>query len=382
MLPVSNIVDVTDRYHFLYHEPARSFPDLTNEAQRTPEHQPSSRIRRGVQQAGAAPCRLPRSPSRRRSPATSPTGMSSPDTSRRSKRSTFARASSGFIQRVAFHRGRHRRAGRRARHDRPATLRGRRRARRGGARAGEDARAAGPAGARARQAAREHAGDLARGARCAHERASPKAPPRCARAEAALRTAKLNLEWTVVRAPISGRVGRAEITAGNLVQAGAAVAVAADDDRLARSASTSTSTPTSTRTSSTSARRRALRGGNCTLDPGRPRRTRPGFRTRRSSTSSTTASTASAGTIRVRAVLRNPNHQLHARACSRASGSPAISAAPATMVQDQAIGTDQDRKFVLVLKPDSTSSIGRSSSAASSTGCASCRPDSSPAKTS
>ncbi|HMG95298.1 MAG TPA: efflux RND transporter periplasmic adaptor subunit, partial [Gemmatimonadaceae bacterium] len=40
-------------------------------------------------------------------------------------------------------------------------------------------------------------------------------------AEAALRVARLNLEWTVVRAPISGRVGRAEITPGNLVQAGA-----------------------------------------------------------------------------------------------------------------------------------------------------------------
>ena len=42
------------------------------------------------------------------------------------------------------------------------------------------------------------------------------------------------------------------------------------------------------------------------------------------------------------------------RACSRAFGSRAARAAPATMVQDQAIGTDQDRKFVLVLKPDST----------------------------
>src|SRR4051812_6968218 len=39
-------------------------------------------------------------------------------------------------------------------------------------------------------------------------------------AEAALRAARLNLEWTVVRAPISGRVGRAQITRGNLVQAG------------------------------------------------------------------------------------------------------------------------------------------------------------------
>src|SRR5206468_2843605 len=39
-------------------------------------------------------------------------------------------------------------------------------------------------------------------------------------AEAALRTARLNLDWTRVRAPITGRVGRAEVTPGNLVQAG------------------------------------------------------------------------------------------------------------------------------------------------------------------
>src|SRR4051794_2621653 len=39
-------------------------------------------------------------------------------------------------------------------------------------------------------------------------------------AEAAQRNAKLNLDWATVRAPISGRVGRAEITAGNLVQGG------------------------------------------------------------------------------------------------------------------------------------------------------------------
>src|SRR3954463_6964961 len=40
-------------------------------------------------------------------------------------------------------------------------------------------------------------------------------------AEAALRLARLNMDWTVVRAPITGRVGRAAITPGNLVQAGA-----------------------------------------------------------------------------------------------------------------------------------------------------------------
>ncbi len=37
-------------------------------------------------------------------------------------------------------------------------------------------------------------------------------------AEASLRKAQLDLEYTEIRAPIDGRVGRAEITAGNLVQ--------------------------------------------------------------------------------------------------------------------------------------------------------------------
>src|ERR1700675_110985 len=39
-------------------------------------------------------------------------------------------------------------------------------------------------------------------------------------AEAAVRVECLNLDCTMLRAPISGRVGRAEITAGNVVQAG------------------------------------------------------------------------------------------------------------------------------------------------------------------
>ena len=41
-------------------------------------------------------------------------------------------------------------------------------------------------------------------------------------AKAALRTAELDLQYTEVRAPISGRVGRLDVTAGNLVAAGSA----------------------------------------------------------------------------------------------------------------------------------------------------------------
>jgi RND family efflux transporter MFP subunit len=39
-------------------------------------------------------------------------------------------------------------------------------------------------------------------------------------AEAALETSRLNLEWTEVRAPISGRISRIDVTVGNLVNGG------------------------------------------------------------------------------------------------------------------------------------------------------------------
>ncbi len=48
-----------------------------------------------------------------------------------------------------------------------------------------------------------------------------EAEARIASTEAALRGAQLNLDFTRVTAPITGRVGRAEITEGNLVESGA-----------------------------------------------------------------------------------------------------------------------------------------------------------------
>jgi membrane fusion protein, multidrug efflux system len=48
-----------------------------------------------------------------------------------------------------------------------------------------------------------------------------EADARIASTEAALRGAQLNLDFTRVTAPITGRVGRAEITEGNLVESGA-----------------------------------------------------------------------------------------------------------------------------------------------------------------
>jgi len=45
-------------------------------------------------------------------------------------------------------------------------------------------------------------------------------------AEAALETSRLNLEWTEVRAPITGRISRINVTVGNLVNGGSGAATA------------------------------------------------------------------------------------------------------------------------------------------------------------
>ena len=168
-------------------------------------------------------------------------------------------------------------------------------------------------------------------------------------AQAALNLARLNLEWTVVRAPISGRVGRAEITPGNLVQAGAPsptllttivsldpIYVYFDTDEQAYLKYMGTQ-------AGTASGREVLVG--LANEKGFPHEGRLNFVDNRVDGTS--------GTIRARALLSNPNRVftpgLFARV--RLLGSDRH---VATLVQDQAVGTDQDRKFVLVLKTDNS----------------------------
>lgn len=175
-------------------------------------------------------------------------------------------------------------------------------------------------------------------------------------AEAALRTARLNLEWTTIRAPITGRVGRAEITAGNLVQAGAPngsllttivsldpIYVYFDSDEQVYLKNATAFTALRSVPGARPAPRPVLIG--LANETGFPHEGTLDFVDNRVD--------RTAGTIRVRAVVRNTSHQfapgLFARV--RLAGGRTRNAA---LVQDQAIGTDQDRKFVLVLKPDST----------------------------
>jgi multidrug efflux system membrane fusion protein len=165
-------------------------------------------------------------------------------------------------------------------------------------------------------------------------------------AEAAVMTARLNLQYTAITAPVSGRVSRAEITVGNLVGTGL-------------------NTPALTSLVSVSPvyvnfeidertyQRYAARGaaGNANVDripvavglgneEGYPHKGHlQAFDNRVDTTS---------GTIRVRAVLDNPQGLLtpgmYARVRTGGGG-----AKPALLIDDKAVGTDQDKKFVMVV---------------------------------
>jgi multidrug efflux system membrane fusion protein len=175
-------------------------------------------------------------------------------------------------------------------------------------------------------------------------------------AQAAVRTARLNLDWTRVRAPIAGRVSRAEVTAGNLVLAGPPTATLlttvmsldpvyvyfdADERTYLKYAGLARD---GTRPSSRDART-PIYLGLIDEDGQFPHKGYVDF--------VDNTVNPETGTIRARAVFSNRDHAftpgLFARLKLEGSGQYR-----ATLVVDRAVGTDQDKKFVLVLKPDST----------------------------
>ena len=176
-----------------------------------------------------------------------------------------------------------------------------------------------------------------------------------AAAEAAVATARLNMDWTRVRSPIAGRVSRAEITQGNLVQAGPPDAtllttvVSLDpvyvyfegDEQtylrygdLARAGARPSSRDT----------RNPIQLGLAN-EEGFPHQGYVDFVDNQLNPET--------GTIRARAVFSNKDRVFTPGLFARLKlvGSARYRA---VLVLDRAVGTDQDKKFVLVLKPDST----------------------------
>ena len=170
-----------------------------------------------------------------------------------------------------------------------------------------------------------------------------------AAAQAAVDAAKLDLEWTRVRAPIDGRAGRALVTAGNLVSAdnGASVLTTlvsldkvhvhfdADERSFLRYAELARSGKRASEREGTLPVQVALAN-----EDGFPHRGTIDFLDNQVDRST--------GTIRARAVLDNADRRftpgLYARV--RLPGSGRFEAA---LVDDKAVLTDQDRKYVYVV---------------------------------
>ena len=170
-------------------------------------------------------------------------------------------------------------------------------------------------------------------------------------AEAALRTAELNLGYTEVRAPIAGRVGKIEITPGNLVAAGPGAPVLTrlvsvdpiyasfDADERAVLAAVDTlpgegdlpsridAIPVEMTTTTAG---QAVRGKLQYIDPS----VDPGT-----------------GSVRVRAAFANPGGRLMPGQFARLRMGQA-KPEQAVLVSERAVGVDQDKKFVLVVGAD------------------------------
>ncbi len=171
-------------------------------------------------------------------------------------------------------------------------------------------------------------------------------------AQAALRTAKLNLEWTEVRAPVSGRVGRREITVGNLVESGPNAPILttivsvnpiyasfnADETVVARALATLSPEANATaqvdkipvEISTAAAERQWRRGALQLID---------------------NKVDVASGTVRLRATVDNGDGRLIAGQfvrvrMARPRGAPIIA------ITERAIGTDQDKKYVIVVGND------------------------------
>ncbi len=167
-------------------------------------------------------------------------------------------------------------------------------------------------------------------------------------AQAALQSHQLNLDYTQVRAPVSGRVGRLEITVGNLVAAGPSAPVLttlvsvhpiyasfnADEEIVARALQSFD------RDADGSALGRIPVQATTAPHDGQPIQGRLQLIDNQVD--------ARTGTVRVRAMFDNSDGRLMAGQFVRLRMA-GTKAAPLLAVNERAIGTDQNKKFVMVV---------------------------------
>lgn len=172
--------------------------------------------------------------------------------------------------------------------------------------------------------------------------------------EAAVRQAELDLEFTEVRAPITGRIGDRRVSPGNLVASGAgatllATIVSTDPMRFEF-----TFDEASLLRYDRAARQNAEQPARGISLPVKLRLIdEPDFKHEGAMDFVDNAIDRSTGTIRGRAVFDNKNELFVPGMFGRVQ-IPAGPPAEALLVPDAAIGTDQTRKFVFVVEQDGT----------------------------
>ncbi|UXH79238.1 efflux RND transporter periplasmic adaptor subunit [Roseateles amylovorans] len=173
-------------------------------------------------------------------------------------------------------------------------------------------------------------------------------------AQAALQTARLSLGYTQVRAPVAGRVGKLEVTQGNLVAAGPGAPVLttlvsvspiyasfdADEKTVARALA---ELPGGAGARNQIDRIPVQIGTAATVDAP--------FAGRLQLVDNQVD--ARSGTVRVRAVLDNKDGALMPGQFARIRLGQSKSR-PAVLVNERAVGTDQSKRFVMVVGKDNT----------------------------
>ncbi|RYX97806.1 MAG: efflux RND transporter periplasmic adaptor subunit [Comamonadaceae bacterium] len=171
-------------------------------------------------------------------------------------------------------------------------------------------------------------------------------------AKAALQTAQLSLGYTQVRAPVSGRVGKLEVTVGNLVAAGAGAPVLttlvsvspiyasfdADEQAIAKALKDAGSSASGSRNLE---RIPVQMGTAASVDTP--------FEGRLQLVDNQVD--ARSGTVRARAIFDNRDGQLMPGQFARVRMGQATKGV-ALLVNERAVGTDQSKKFVLVVGSD------------------------------
>jgi multidrug efflux system membrane fusion protein len=162
-------------------------------------------------------------------------------------------------------------------------------------------------------------------------------------AQAVLTSAKLNLSYTHVRAPVAGRVGRLEVTVGNLVPAGAGAPVL--------TTLVSVNPMYASFDADEHVVLRALKEGQKDIAVEAETVTNGGRQLRGRLQLIDNQVNTKSGTVRVRAVFDNRDGSLIAGQYVKLRMGRA-KAQPAILVSERAIGTDQDKRFVFVVGAD------------------------------